>query len=178
VFAYFKVLFTQRWNVITYWRLLMYLKDLPTNCWNMLSHVRGSVTNITGSGLVDWIYWHFFTVTINYNSSRLRTVSDSLHFLLDYEHLLVCVTDLVLIYESVTSSASVVHDWTLNSLTNKSRMIELSKEISWRTEYRSQSPTVRALLCFIRCHRNMFRKPLASNASVRCRRNVSCRTVA
>jgi hypothetical protein len=47
------------------------------------------------------------------------TVSDSLHSLLDYECLLFCVTDLDLIYESVTSSASVVywlalHSWTLN----------------------------------------------------------------
>jgi hypothetical protein len=45
-------------------------------------------------------------------------ISDSLHSLLDYERLLFWVTDLVLIYESVTSSASVVHGWTLNSLTN------------------------------------------------------------
>jgi hypothetical protein len=49
-----------------------------------------------------------FAITINYNSSQSMTVSDSLHSLLDYECLLFCVTDLVLIYESVTSSASVV----------------------------------------------------------------------
>jgi hypothetical protein len=67
---------------------------------------------ITGSGLDDWIYWHFFTITINYNSSQ------------SCECLLFCVTDLVLIYESVTSSASVVrwltlHSyWTLSSLKN------------------------------------------------------------
>jgi hypothetical protein len=47
------------------------------------------------------------------------TASASLHSLLDYERRLFCVTDLVLIYESVTSSASVVrwltlHSWTLN----------------------------------------------------------------
>jgi hypothetical protein len=47
------------------------------------------------------------------------TVYDSLHSLLDYECLLFRVTDLVLIYESVTSSASVVrwltlHSWTLD----------------------------------------------------------------
>jgi hypothetical protein len=41
------------------------------------------------------------------------TVSDSLHSLLDYECPLFCVTDLVQIYESVTTSASVVHWLTL-----------------------------------------------------------------
>jgi hypothetical protein len=45
------------------------------------------------------------------------TVSDSLHSLLDYECLHFRVTDLVLIYESVTSSASVVRSWTLHSWT-------------------------------------------------------------
>jgi hypothetical protein len=70
-----------------------------------------------GSGL-DWIYWNFFTITINYNSSQSVTVQNSLHSLLDYKCLLFCVTDLVLIYESVTPSASVVrwlaiHSWTL-----------------------------------------------------------------
>jgi hypothetical protein len=34
-------------------------------------------------------------------------VSDSLQFLLDHECLLFCVTDLVLIYKLVTSSASL-----------------------------------------------------------------------
>jgi hypothetical protein len=47
------------------------------------------------------------------------TVYDSLHSLLVYESLLLCFSDLVPIYESVTSSASVVrwitlHSWTLN----------------------------------------------------------------
>jgi hypothetical protein len=60
------------------------------------SRFQGSVTKITGSGLDDWIYWHF-TITINYNSSQSMTVPDSLHSLLDYECLLFRVTDLVLI---------------------------------------------------------------------------------
>jgi hypothetical protein len=29
---------------------------------------------ITGSGLDDWIYWHIFTITTNYNSSQSMTV--------------------------------------------------------------------------------------------------------
>jgi hypothetical protein len=57
------------------------------------------------------------------------TIYDSLHSLLDYERRLFCVTNLFLIYESVTSSASVIrwlaiHSWTLNF----SRM-------SWRLNY-------------------------------------------
>jgi hypothetical protein len=43
---------------------------------------------IMGSGLYVWIYWHFFTITINYNSSQSMTVYGSLHSLLDYECLL------------------------------------------------------------------------------------------
>jgi hypothetical protein len=58
------------------------------------------------------------------------TVQDSLHSLLDYEYLFFCVTDFVLIYESVTSSASVVRWLTLHSWT-----IELPPEFSdeWTT---------------------------------------------
>jgi hypothetical protein len=43
---------------------------------------------ITGSGVDDFIYWHFFTITTTYNSSQSMTVYDSLHSLLDYECLL------------------------------------------------------------------------------------------
>jgi hypothetical protein len=50
----------------------------------------------------------FFMITIDYNSSQSMTASDLLHSILDYERLLFCMTDLVLVYESVTSSASVV----------------------------------------------------------------------
>jgi hypothetical protein len=42
---------------------------------------------ITGSGFHDWIYWHFITITINYNSSQSMTDYDWLHSLLDHEHL-------------------------------------------------------------------------------------------
>jgi hypothetical protein len=81
----------------------------------------------TDSGLDDWIYWCLLLqpllISINYNSSQSMTACDSLHCLLDYECLLSSlsstVTDLVLIYQLVTSSASVVrrltlHRWTMN----------------------------------------------------------------
>jgi hypothetical protein len=41
-----------------------------------------------GSGLDDLIYWHFFTITLNYDSSQSVTVYDSLNSLLDHELLL------------------------------------------------------------------------------------------
>jgi hypothetical protein len=71
------------------------------------------------AGLDDWIYWHFFTITINYDSSQSTTVYNSLCSLLDSECPPFCMTDLVLISTSATSSASVVHwlilhSWTLN----------------------------------------------------------------
>jgi hypothetical protein len=43
---------------------------------------------IMGSGFDDWIYWHLFTITVNYACSQSVTVYDSLHSLLDYECLL------------------------------------------------------------------------------------------
>jgi hypothetical protein len=43
---------------------------------------------VLGSGLYDWIYRHFFTLTINYVSSQSITLYVSLHSLLDYECLL------------------------------------------------------------------------------------------
>jgi hypothetical protein len=45
------------------------------------------------------------------------TAWDSLYSLLDYECLLFRVTDMVLIYESVTSSASTAEHWNLLRLT-------------------------------------------------------------
>jgi hypothetical protein len=80
-----------------------------------------------------WIGWldllalllHLLLITIDYDSSQSVTAQDSLHSLLDYECLLFHCDDLALIYESATSSPSVVrwlalHSWTLNSLTNES----------------------------------------------------------
>jgi hypothetical protein len=43
---------------------------------------------IEGSGFDDWIYWHFFTITINYDSSHSVTVYASLRSFLDHECLL------------------------------------------------------------------------------------------
>jgi hypothetical protein len=56
-------------------------------------HLSGVPWLITGSGLDDWIYWRFLLqfllVTITCNGSPSMTAQDSLHFLLDYECLLL-----------------------------------------------------------------------------------------
>jgi hypothetical protein len=41
-----------------------------------------------GFGFDDWIYWLFFAIAINYDSSQSMTVYDSLHSWLDHQRLL------------------------------------------------------------------------------------------
>jgi hypothetical protein len=74
------------------------------------------------SGLVDWNYLALLLqsriLTINYRSSQLMTVLRLAPFLPGIRVSSI-VSDLVLIYETVTSSVSVVrwlslHSWTLN----------------------------------------------------------------
>jgi hypothetical protein len=67
-----------------------------------------------GSGLDDWIYWHFFTITVNYENSTINVCPRLAPFLAWLR-----VSSFLLVYESVTCSASVVlrltpHSWTLN----------------------------------------------------------------
>jgi hypothetical protein len=123
---------------------------------------------ITGSGLDDWIYWHF-----DYSYNQLQSILAAHNWLLSKTFSipywlrvpsLPTVTDLVPIYESVTSSASVVrwltlHSWTLNSLTNadwrltyESWKNEIMNALvffnSGRTAERPSPRTVRVLLCY------------------------------
>jgi hypothetical protein len=113
----------------------------------------------------------WITITINCNSSQLMTVSDSLHSLLDYECLLFCVTDLVLIHEPVTSSASVVrwlalHSWTLDFSRMKA-LLQLNRFSLQCSLYRL--PAAMENVC---CHGNVLTETLASNGIVRCCVNV------
>jgi hypothetical protein len=72
------------------------------------------------------------------------------------------VTDLVLIYESATSSVSDVrwltrHSWTLNhdgTLTDLRINHAFSLSTMVRTEYRTLPSTVHVIRCFIRCRVN------------------------
>jgi hypothetical protein len=146
------------------------VEDISIRTLIVLSRVRGSVTKNNGF----WIGWSDLLALLLQVQS---IITDHNHWVLKTRSIPCwttsvfssAVTDLVLIYESVTSSASVVrwltlHSWTLNSLTNEPRLNydSLATELSWteltsrRTEYKSPSPTVRVLLCFIHCHGNVY----------------------
>jgi hypothetical protein len=93
----------------------------PVEVWciymYVLSRVRGSMTNNNEF----WIGWldlltHSFTITLNYDRWLPKARSTPSWTTSVFSSI---VTDLVLVYESVTSSASVVrwltlHSWTLN----------------------------------------------------------------
>jgi hypothetical protein len=40
---------------------------------------------ITGSRFDDWLYWHFFTITANYNSSDIKILLNDVWLTNDYE---------------------------------------------------------------------------------------------
>jgi hypothetical protein len=128
---------------------------------------------ITGSGLDDWIYWRFYyncsssqSLITGHNQWLSKTRSIPYWTMSVFSS---TVTDLVPIYESVNSSASVVrlltlHSWTLNhdwllfyeSLTyewllvyewlNDFRINYVSFYTSVRTEYMTLHLTARLLL--------------------------------
>jgi hypothetical protein len=112
---------------------------------------------ITGSGLDDWIYYHFFTITLNYNQWLPKTRSTPYWTTSVFSS---TVSDLVLIYESVTSSASVVHwtlhSWALNSITNDG---SLANEL-WAL-LRRNGRTLESITCppFITLRRTEYRSP-------------------
>jgi hypothetical protein len=68
------------------------------------------------SGLDNWIYWHFFIIKINWNSSRSMSKTRSILFWTTSVSSFTGI-DWVLIYESVTSStATALND---DCLTNE-----------------------------------------------------------
>jgi hypothetical protein len=98
---------------------------------------------ITGFGLGDWIYCHFFTITINYNCLRLALFLTGLR-----------VSSLLLWRMKNEESMLTRMNWTHAFIT------------SGRTEYKSLCLTVPLLFCssvFILCHGNVLTKPLPSN---------------
>jgi hypothetical protein len=119
------------WEKCCGWCIEGYVKN-----WSwliILSRMRRSVTNNNRL----WIGWlDLLAFLYNYSQLQQLTINNwnSLHSLLDCECLLFCVTDLVLIYESVTCSASVAHSWTLNSLTNAERRLTLSR-MNWTNSF-------------------------------------------
>jgi hypothetical protein len=102
-----------------------------------------------GSGLDDLIYWHFFTITINYNISQMMTVSDLLHSLLDYKCLLFR-------WDWIGSDLRICHFFYCNHLEWRLSFECQMTELSWTKltsrwpKYRSPPQTVFVILfsCF------------------------------
>jgi hypothetical protein len=113
----------------TNWNRTSYTSSNKYQCFqveiqrHVLKHIvtcRGYAWRIiTGSGLDDWIYWHFC-----YNYSSLQSLITAHNQWLSKTRSFPSwtasvfsstVTDLVLVHESVTSSASVVRCLTLHS---------------------------------------------------------------
>jgi hypothetical protein len=139
---------------ISFSSLLYAPQDTVSLSFIMLSRVRGSVTNNNGF----WIGWSNLLALL----LQLQSIITARNRFIPYCTTSVfssTVTDLVLIYESVTSSASVVrwltlHSWTLNY---DSRPLLRMKDLrinyvssfytSVRTEYRTLPSTVHVILC-------------------------------
>jgi hypothetical protein len=116
---------------------------------------------ITSSGLDDWIYWHFY---YNYNQLQQLTINGCPRlapFPTRLQISLLLRDDVILIYESVTSSASVVrwltlHRWTSNSLTTG---LQLSR--SFLHGSLNRLPVNVESVCF---HGNVLTEPLPSKS--------------
>jgi hypothetical protein len=136
---------------------------------------------ITGSRLDDWIYWHSLQLQLiitAHNQWLLKTRSNSYWTTSVFTS---AVTDLVLIYETVTPSASVVrwltlHSWTLNfwillrmyhwiPYEWRLRMPSLSQLGMNRRE--TTTSNISCTTASIRCSGNVLTEPLPSNGHIR-----------
>jgi hypothetical protein len=86
---------------------------------------------IMSSGLDDWIYWYCY-----YNHSEWQIITTAHKQWLPKTHCSSTVTDLVPIYKSVTSSASVVRWLTLHSWTLSYRILSSLTNDQWRITWR------------------------------------------
>jgi hypothetical protein len=69
------------------------LKCMKSRHSSSYCHVCGvSWLIITGSGFYDWVYWHFFTITTNYNSSHIEVLQN---------------------YDFSLTNALLIYEWTL-----------------------------------------------------------------
>jgi hypothetical protein len=109
----------------------------------------------------DWIYWHLFTIIINYNSSQSMAKTHSIPFWTT-SVFSSTVTDFVLIYESVTFSTATA----LNDTVLRMTPTEFTNELSFITSGEpNMSPclTVRLLLCYSIASETCASEPLASS---------------
>jgi hypothetical protein len=146
----------KKWTHINIFIVSLSLKS--NNGHKILSHiVGGCMTNNNGSGFNDWIYWHFFKITINYDSSQSVAVYDSLYSLQDHELLFFHCGEWRIIAHILI--------WLERRLPDESplRMNYNPYITSRRPEYRSPSQMV--LVLFSRCHGNVF-------VNIRCQGNL------
>jgi hypothetical protein len=69
-----------------------------------------------GSGFCDWVYWHFFIVTVDYNSSQIELLLNDVCMTNLYEESL---TNLPLLPESQTGLYSLEFTNALPFITDK-----------------------------------------------------------
>jgi hypothetical protein len=64
-----------------------------------------------GSGFDDLVYWHFFTITISYNSSHIELLLD-VYLTNFYEESLTALNDVCLanLYEESLTALSLISD--------------------------------------------------------------------
>jgi hypothetical protein len=119
----------------------------------ILSRIRGFAWQIImGSGLDVWIYWHFFTITVDYDNLKSMTVYDSLHSLLDHDCLLFQCDEI----RTTNHCSHLEQPWTTSvwrfTPTNELLLFITSK----RPEYSSPSRTVPLLFCYPLPRKSVF----------------------
>jgi hypothetical protein len=126
--------------------------------WTILSSIRVWWLIIISFGFKDLIYWYFFAITINYDSSQSMTLYDSHHSLLDHERLLFHCDEW-----RTTNHCSHIEFSYESRLSDESLL-----RINYDSFITSRRPDEKTLLrrfgCYcVCCHRNLFSNLLPSN---------------
>jgi hypothetical protein len=80
-----------------------YNPNCPTS-FNYIVTCKGLAWRIiTGSGFDDWLYWHFFTITVNYNSWHIELLLNYVCLTNLYEESLTALNDVCLTNEFLNS---------------------------------------------------------------------------
>jgi hypothetical protein len=106
---------------------------------------------ITGSGLDDWIYWHFFTIIPSHNQwlPKTRSILTGLRLSSLIYSLPATVTDLILIYELLTSAPWMNFEWRMTN--DEGRRTNHLRMNSFLVLFSTATPPVR-MNCPVRSH--------------------------